>query len=334
MGPQRLYADTLVVFGQGPVEEGLTEYPDQAARTGRLNIFCEMNARAAGVLHQQGVVKRIILTGGKTGGDERASEAELMRMILISMGIPPDDIVCEDKSLDTGENFVNVINLLDSPESQAQHGKKVAMLASHHHLARVGEMGEIYLPPNKEDLAAVEGRFSAEEVLIWAYPEQKNVIWELCNPQIDEQRERPDSYRQEKMQPQNRWLHPVVYQPKAAIPKILLLQNEMRIRLLLSNPRYEEILTKNKIAFAINESGVITIGDSLDVMKLKLADVGEDIPSQELQYDWPEHRQELEERMRRILRGGEVFQPGEGRYALSGDDIIQDELGPGTRSRW
>lgn len=55
-------------------------------------------------LYENDYVEKIIFTGGKTNGSEFA-EAAVSKKYAISRGIPPEDILTEERSLVTIENF-------------------------------------------------------------------------------------------------------------------------------------------------------------------------------------------------------------------------------------
>ena len=66
---QRTQFDALIVFGYGRVQ------PRSAPSSGKLNLYGRLNALAAGMIFQACEIRRIIPTGGRTGGDDRPSEA-------------------------------------------------------------------------------------------------------------------------------------------------------------------------------------------------------------------------------------------------------------------
>lgn len=140
--------DDLIVFGNGPVLDMLTrEKPtDQTSETG-INLWGEMSAIAAAELKTAGVIKRIIITGGRTGGDAHPSEAELMRDVILKKypGILSTDIVIEPKATNTLENFAYTINALDQEaEANPNTKRKTAFLGADFHTLRIGQLARLY----------------------------------------------------------------------------------------------------------------------------------------------------------------------------------------------
>lgn len=73
----------------------------------------------------------LICSGGQ-GADETVSEARAMRDYLVSKGIPPEDILMEDRSTDTMENVTYCRNLIDSRGG----GKHVVITTNDYHVLR------------------------------------------------------------------------------------------------------------------------------------------------------------------------------------------------------
>jgi len=99
----------------------------------RLSIESEMSALAAGQMYRDGKTTRLIFTGGRTAGGDRASEAEAMRDYLKKKfpEIPEGAIEIESESIDTFANAEGVSSLLQS------HGlDNVALLTVGFHLSR------------------------------------------------------------------------------------------------------------------------------------------------------------------------------------------------------
>ena len=72
---------------------------------------------------------RIIPCGGVTPGHAR-SEADVMTELLLEMGIPGEDILRENQSQTTMENFTNAARLLGKP------GARVLVVTSDYHVRR------------------------------------------------------------------------------------------------------------------------------------------------------------------------------------------------------
>lgn len=86
-------ADAILVLGRALVDDRPSE------------VFAARLAHGA-ALWRRGLAPRILVTGGLTGRATR-SEAEAGRELLLSAGVPPEDVLCEDRSRYTLENLVN-----------------------------------------------------------------------------------------------------------------------------------------------------------------------------------------------------------------------------------
>jgi len=91
-------------------------------------------------------IKKIIFTGGRGNSDEE-TEAAAARRFAISNGIPPEDILIEDKSTSTYENLV-----LAKPIAEANGIKTVLLVSDPLHLKRSVEIArslnyEVYPSP-------------------------------------------------------------------------------------------------------------------------------------------------------------------------------------------
>lgn len=65
-------------------------------------------------LYNKGLIKKIILSGGKTSFSKyKTKEAYIMRDYLLENNVDSLDIILEDKSRNTYENIYNSINLID-----------------------------------------------------------------------------------------------------------------------------------------------------------------------------------------------------------------------------
>jgi len=93
-------ADAIIVLGS-KVWPGGRPGPSLSART-----------QHAIALYQAGYASRLILCGGV--GDNPPSEAEVMRRVAASAGVPADALVLEDQSHSTEENLANAKELMDA----------------------------------------------------------------------------------------------------------------------------------------------------------------------------------------------------------------------------
>lgn len=81
-------------------------------------VFVLGNRDLAGVeiavdLYKQKLVPKILISGGIHKVDLTKTECELMTAHAVSLGVPKNDILQEDKATNTLENFTNTINLVD-----------------------------------------------------------------------------------------------------------------------------------------------------------------------------------------------------------------------------
>jgi len=85
-------------------------------------------------LYHEGIAPRIIISGGNWQAEDtnRPSEAMVVRELLISLGVPVEDILIEEKSRTTRENFLFTDALLK------QHGLEgpLALVTSATHMPR------------------------------------------------------------------------------------------------------------------------------------------------------------------------------------------------------
>ena len=146
MGLKPAALDTLIVFGYGPV-----------AADGRLNVYARLSALAAGTLLEQGKTKRLLITGGQTGGEALPSEAELIAAYLRrNFQIAPERITLETQAADTIDNLVLSANLLGA---EGRSADRLGFLALQMHGPRIAYLA---------DLVGLKGEFVALESLISA----------------------------------------------------------------------------------------------------------------------------------------------------------------------
>ncbi len=124
--------DALLVLGRN-----WREYPSgKQSEEFKLHLSVEskMSTVAAGEMFKQGLVSKIIFSGGKTAGQAYPSEASAMAEYLKKKypQVPEEAIVLEEVSIDTPENAERVAGLLaEHPEL-----KTIALLTGGIHLAR------------------------------------------------------------------------------------------------------------------------------------------------------------------------------------------------------
>lgn len=115
---------TVVVLGGGFKKN---------SKGNRLGITTKMRVLAVGELFSQGLVDRIIFSGGRTAGEDNPSEAEAMKSFLLRKfpEIPQDSILLEDCSENTVENAQNTLKLMEEKGI-----KRAMLLTSATHLPR------------------------------------------------------------------------------------------------------------------------------------------------------------------------------------------------------
>ncbi|HMS22902.1 MAG TPA: YdcF family protein [Candidatus Levybacteria bacterium] len=142
--------EDLIVFGQGPVigRDSRTKPMPGSREVEDINIWGKTVARAAAELKVAGTIGRIIISGGKTGGEDFVSEAELMRNVIFSEypNIKPEDILVETTATNTLENFAYTINKLDNEKSTNPKGtsRRTAFLGSDYHISRIKHLAVLY----------------------------------------------------------------------------------------------------------------------------------------------------------------------------------------------
>ncbi|EGP5401521.1 MAG: YdcF family protein [Enterococcus faecium] len=76
----------------------------------------------------------IIFSGGK-GDDEHLSEAEAMKQFALEQGLPEEDVIVEDQSVNTQENMLFSKQIM---ERRSPNGYKVIFSTNNFHLLRAG----------------------------------------------------------------------------------------------------------------------------------------------------------------------------------------------------
>jgi uncharacterized SAM-binding protein YcdF (DUF218 family) len=155
--------DAVLVFGQGPIldsskRERAADVADQGAPED-INFWSKGLAEAAAELYKRGATREIIVMGGKTGGENYSSEAELITKAIEEQGVPASAIKREDRSTNTLENTVNVLN--DYLDAEGQQIKDLGILTANYHLQRTRMLMEMFEINYKT-------AFSAEEVMRFA----------------------------------------------------------------------------------------------------------------------------------------------------------------------
>lgn len=161
--------DAILVFGQGPVidEKTRVKAKDAGIQPGSedINLWSKSLAESAAKLYEKGETREIIVMGGKTGGDEFESEADLIAKELRQMGVPEAAIKLENESTNTLENLVNMLNKFSKNDTY----KDLGLLGSNYHLSRLRLLMSLFDIKYKT-------AFSSEEVL--RYGAREKEIWD------------------------------------------------------------------------------------------------------------------------------------------------------------
>lgn len=119
-------------------------------------------------LYKEGVLRHIILSGGK-GSQDVESEASVMRDVAIAGGIPSADISTEEQSRSTWENLVNSRPLTGSCST-------IIGISDRYHLARIeylaylqGFRGFQTVPSDRDATPAFELKSLSREVVALLY---------------------------------------------------------------------------------------------------------------------------------------------------------------------
>lgn len=120
--PQTVKA--IVVLGGGMEGNfaGYRQFGDMTAAADRMYTGARLFKRE--------VSARVVVSGGVLGDDARkGSEAQAMRGVMMEFGVPPDNILVEDKSRTTYENALRTRDLLGPNQS-------IALVTSAFHMQR------------------------------------------------------------------------------------------------------------------------------------------------------------------------------------------------------
>lgn len=105
----------------------------------RPSLVLEYRLRAALEFHKQNPAATIVVCGGR-GHDERISEALAMQRWLVQNGVPAEQIIMEDKSTSTEENFRFAAEILR--QRGADPAQPVAYVTNGFHCYRAGKYAQ------------------------------------------------------------------------------------------------------------------------------------------------------------------------------------------------
>lgn len=117
-------AECALVFGAG------------VKRNGSPSPAVSRRVRAAAELYRNGLVRTIVLSGGK-GDIDRPSEASVMRTVALLQGVAPEDILLEESATSTLENLA-----FSYPMLQGCQGT-VFLVSDRYHLARIALLARL-----------------------------------------------------------------------------------------------------------------------------------------------------------------------------------------------
>lgn len=161
----------LLLFGQGPVLNKETRDKAGTVRSGNtaadINYWSKEIASATKALYAAGEGSNIVVMGGKTGGEEYPSEAEMIREYIVSdprSEVAEENILSEDQSTNTLENLINVCNqYLDSSEYPELKDLPIHVVGSDYHIGRIQLLMELFdIPFNHAFSAESVTRFVAQ----------------------------------------------------------------------------------------------------------------------------------------------------------------------------
>lgn len=146
-------ADAIVILGSHSTDNG-NRNPCLVARV------------AQGVaLYQKHLAPKIIVTGGDDS-DAPTNEAKTMAAIATAAGIPPDDLILEDKAMSTYENVTFSKKLLEQ-----LHAKSVIVVTEPYHspraelVARANLKQQVYVSPAINSICWKNPRYTAKVTL-------------------------------------------------------------------------------------------------------------------------------------------------------------------------
>ncbi|HZE87673.1 MAG TPA: YdcF family protein [Methylomirabilota bacterium] len=291
--PQR--KNSLIVFGQGPVVDSETKIKaiDNKTEKGKetVHFWGKGLVDAAAILHKNNTVGKIIVLGGKTGGEVYDSEAELVAKGLTEQGISQSEIAQETRSTNTLENLVNVCNdFLDKPGEAEQ---AVDILGAPYHMTRMKLLMKLFAIPYNNVFAsdevvraAARGDKKADE---WDHKELSEIERRLdINaagrlPVSDADKMIPGYYDAKegeerktilrRVQEEEVWMRAMMEIPEYSLKYFAQIKNDKKLGEILEN--VEELFPGELV-----KQGIIP-SDTYDTIREKLAKIERKMPDRE-----------------------------------------------------
>ncbi|WP_163103321.1 YdcF family protein [Peribacillus alkalitolerans] len=96
-------------------------------------------------LYNEGRAKKILFSGGVIWEGNKVPEAQLLKLKAIELGIPPEDILIEDVSLNTKENVLASLLVLD--RAIGLHNiKRLLVVTANYHIRRLHLNLKTFMP--------------------------------------------------------------------------------------------------------------------------------------------------------------------------------------------
>lgn len=113
-------------------------------------------------LYRQGVIDKLFLTGGVgfLSKNRQDSEANVMRKYMLQQGINDNDIIVEDRSRDTYENFNNSLKQI---EAECGKNGKIVIVTSDFHSKRSKGILEKMTPLNIYSYGVLDGKHDIDK---------------------------------------------------------------------------------------------------------------------------------------------------------------------------
>lgn len=159
---------------------------DYALLLGSCPCWSGPRAYAAAKLYREGRVKYIVPTGGVEweSDGETLSEANYMKRILLSEGVPEEAIIMENEATTTKENmFYSVLRI--NRATKFYGGKRVMIVSSLNHMRRSLALAKSFLPRFVE-VCGCPSQFDAPCDDITRLDGEIHLIWGLVHNGIIE----------------------------------------------------------------------------------------------------------------------------------------------------